>query len=199
VWRAIRTSLREAGFGPIRALNLEPLLAGIDVYVERVQREVLDLRDSSAGARVALVAHSMGGLVARASLRDVGAEAIDRIVTIGTPHHGSALARYAPGPAARQMRPDSPWLASLNAAQEGRLPVALTSIYSEDDNLIGPAHSAVLRGAELCGVRGLGHFGLLRSRSVIAQVIAALNRADAGGVGADGTRADSKPRSAARR
>ncbi|MBS0581253.1 MAG: hypothetical protein JSR36_18510 [Proteobacteria bacterium] len=48
-----------------------------------------------AGARVALVAHSMGGLVARAALNEPGTAHVERAVLLGTPHLGSFAAVQA--------------------------------------------------------------------------------------------------------
>jgi len=174
IWRGLQRTLGAAGFAPMRALNLSPLLADIDEYARQVARELSVLRTEARGARVAILAHSMGGLVARAALSSAD-DAVSRIVTIGTPHHGSVLARYIPGAAARQMLPGSAWLERLNAASERR-PTPITSIYSADDNLVAPAGSAVLANAELCAVQDVGHFGLLHSPRVLNCVLAALKR-----------------------
>ena len=68
-----------------------------------------------------IVAHSMGGLVARAYLRRHGGAQVARVITLGTPHHGTALANLAPGSNARQMsRPGgqpNAWLAQLAASE----------------------------------------------------------------------------------
>jgi pimeloyl-ACP methyl ester carboxylesterase len=50
---------------------------------------------ASAGGRVALVAHSMGGLVARMALARPGAEHVERVVLLGTPNCGSFAAVQA--------------------------------------------------------------------------------------------------------
>ncbi|HUA90889.1 MAG TPA: hypothetical protein VL994_15720 [Steroidobacteraceae bacterium] len=50
---------------------------------------------SLAPARVALVAHSMGGLVARAALADAGVAGVERVVLLGTPNRGSFAAVQA--------------------------------------------------------------------------------------------------------
>jgi hypothetical protein len=49
----------------------------------------------AAGARVAIVAHSLGGLVARAALALPGAGKVERVVFLGTPHRGSFAAVQA--------------------------------------------------------------------------------------------------------
>ncbi|HSY05053.1 MAG TPA: hypothetical protein VK803_03845 [Steroidobacteraceae bacterium] len=50
---------------------------------------------SLAGARVALVAHSMGGLVSRAALAHPGTQHVERVVLLGTPNSGSFAAVQA--------------------------------------------------------------------------------------------------------
>ncbi len=178
VWTRWRRWLRAAGFGPIRAVDLEPVFADIDAHAERVAGELRVMQQHAGGARVAIVAHSMGGLVARAALRLVGPRVVSRIVTVASPHHGTRIAslfrRVAP---LRQMRIDSDWLRSLNAAQEGTLEAILTSIYSLEDNLVIPAGSASLRGARRIELRGIGHLGLLGSSKVRDHALTALSDA----------------------
>ncbi len=174
IWQPWLGRLQAEGFRPIHVMDLEPPLADIDVHVSRVKRELRALQKASGGHKVDIVAHSMGGLVARAALRRVGADVIGHIVTIGSPHHGTRLAqlfRWAP---LRQMCVDSPWLNRLNAARQGVPPVLLTCIYSLEDNLVVPARSAVLEGAQALELRGIGHVGLLSSRKVIESTLAAL-------------------------
>jgi pimeloyl-ACP methyl ester carboxylesterase len=69
----------------------------------------------------------------------------------------------------------SMWLNALNSAQEGRLGVPVTSIYSLEDNLVVPAESARLQGAELHELRGVGHLAMLRSRCVLDRVLSILS------------------------
>jgi pimeloyl-ACP methyl ester carboxylesterase len=177
VWGRLRKRLGAAGFAPIRAPDLEPLGGDIEAWCACAQRELLAIQRQCHGAPVAIVAHSMGGLVARSLLASVAPDVISGIVTVASPHHGTVLARCLPLAGARQMRPDSRWLATLNAAQEGQLDVPLTSIYSREDSLLVPAQSAVLRGAGSRELQGLGHFGILRSPRALDAIISALSRA----------------------
>lgn len=177
VWRALEQRLQAEALVPIGAVNVEPLLDDIECQARRVEPAVLELQRQCHGARVALIGHSMGGLVARALLRRVGAGVISRIVTIGSPHHGTTFARRLPWPATRQMSPDSSWLQALNAAQEGQFGVPVTCVYSLEDNLIAPARSAQLGGAVRHELRCLGHFGLLNSRRSLDAIVAALRPA----------------------
>ncbi len=171
VWRWLQRRLRRSGFVCVCCPNLEPLRADIDRLAETLEREVLKLHRMCEGARVTIIAHSMGGLAARAMLRTLGPKVIRQIITLATPHHGAPFARVLSWPCARQMCPGSAWLTALNAAQEGKWRVPLTSIYSLDDNLVQPARSSALLGAQSFEMRGLGHFGLLVSRRALDRVM----------------------------
>jgi predicted alpha/beta hydrolase family esterase len=174
IWRPLIERLAARGFAPVRTIDLEPLFGDLDSYAARVVQELRDLQQRGNGAPVAIVAHSMGGLVARAALRSLAPGTISRIVTIASPHHGTTIARLFRAFPTRQMRPESPWLSALNASQEGQLPIPVISIYSLHDNLIVPARSAVLEGARSHALRGLGHLSLLRARESLDCTLAAL-------------------------
>ena len=178
MWGALQERLRAAGFAGVAAVNLEPLLADIELQAASAHAELLALHRCH-GARVTIIAHSMGGLVARVLLRDLGPEVIGRIITVASPHHGTALVAGLPWPAARQLARASPWLCALNALQEGRFSVPLISLYSLEDNLIAPAHSACLRGAELHELRGVGHLGMVSAPPALDRVMMVLRAAGA--------------------
>jgi pimeloyl-ACP methyl ester carboxylesterase len=177
IWRPLEVRLQAAGFAPVHTVNLEPLCADIDLQARRLGPELLRLRQKSDGARVAIVTHSMGGLVVRSFLRTAGSDMISRVITLAAPHHGTRLARGLPCPATRQMLPGSPWLRALEAWEEGHFSVPFVSIYSPEDTLVGPAHSARLPGAQVHAIRGVGHLGILSSRPALDCVMAALQNA----------------------
>lgn len=174
VWRPLLARLAAAGAGPVRAVSLQPLFAAMDTHAAQLRGELEALAASGAAAPVTIVAHSMGGLVARAALRTAPPGLIGRIITLGTPHHGTSLACWFGWPSTRQMCPGSDWLAQLNASQEGRLGIPVTTLYSLDDNYIVPAASARLDGARNIEFQGLGHLGLLTANAVLDRVISEL-------------------------
>jgi pimeloyl-ACP methyl ester carboxylesterase len=177
VWGALRRRLSIEGYGPIETPDIEPLLGDLDHQARAVEPTLRALQARGSGAGVLIVAHSMGGLVARALLRDVGSQAIRGIITVATPHHGTVFARGLPGRATRQLARGSPWLGALNAAQEGRFGVPVTSIFSSDDNLVAPAESARIDGADNRVLSGVGHLGMLSSGSALDGIMAAVARA----------------------
>jgi hypothetical protein len=113
----------------------------------------------------------MGGLACRAYLRRHGTEKVARLITLGSPHHGTLLAPMGLGPNARQMRTDSPWLKALVAP----LPPAAVSIYSCHDNYVFPQQAcSTLEGAANVAIGGVSHLGMAFSPRVLDHLMAAL-------------------------
>jgi len=174
-WTKLSRQLARAGIVH-KAIDLEPINADIEEFVPLVEQAITELCARTGSDRVILVAHSMGGLVARAWLRHYGAARVARIITIGTPHHGTALANLAAGANARQMsRVDgtpSGWLAQLAASETPETRALITSIYSHHDNIVAPQASAQLPGARNIAFGGIGHVALASDARVLRQLLA---------------------------
>jgi triacylglycerol esterase/lipase EstA (alpha/beta hydrolase family) len=135
---------------------------------------------AARGQAPLLLCHSMGGLVARSALalgrREGRPTPCAGIVTLGTPHHGCALARFGGGHNARQMRFASAWVHALAASESARDRATWVSIFSWHDSISGPAGTAWLEHADNVPFAGIGHVSLLRDPRVAAAAIAALGR-----------------------
>ena len=160
------------------SIDMEPLLAGIDDFVPQVARAIDSLCAASGAARVIVVGHSMGGLVARAYLRAHGDARIAHVFTLGTPHHGTALAERAPGANALQMRrwdrnaaAGVAWLETLAASESPRTRALLTSIYTHHDNIVSPQSSSWLPGARNIDIGGVGHVALGSNSRVLRRLL----------------------------
>jgi len=142
------------------AVDLEPPGAAIDDFVPQVHAAVERLRAATGSEQIILLGHSMGGLVARAYLRRHGHAHIAAVVTLGTPHHGTALAHFGPGSNAAQMRRGSEWLGLLHASEANLQRMLICSIYSVHDNIVAPQDSSELPGARNLVFGAIGHVAL---------------------------------------
>ena len=115
------------------------------------------LRRAAGAERITLVCHSMGGLAARTYLRRHGHHAVQRVVTIDTPHHGTVFATLGHGPNARQMRNACEFVRKLAEDDE---PVEFVCFASQHDNLIVPRDNQVLAGAEAVWFERIGHLAM---------------------------------------
>jgi triacylglycerol esterase/lipase EstA (alpha/beta hydrolase family) len=116
----------------------------------------------------------MGGLAARAWMRACPGTRVARLVTLGTPHHGTVLANLGLGANAVQMRRDSPWLQALEAAETGDQRARIVSIYTHHDNIVAPQDSSELAGARNVAFGGVGHVALGSNPGVLAEVLRVL-------------------------
>jgi triacylglycerol lipase len=141
----------------------------VEALALRLKRE-LDSR--IRGGRIDIVAHSMGGLVARWYLQQLGgARRVDRLITLGTPHCGTHAANFLPSALVRQLTPHSPFIRHLNTlpAPEG---VQVTSIMAGRDLLVQPSEAAGCPFGQRLDFPDLGHVELLFR----PQVFSAVNR-----------------------
>jgi triacylglycerol esterase/lipase EstA (alpha/beta hydrolase family) len=170
VWFTMRRYLARHGVGAVYTINYSPPYGDIEHFAEQLGAKIESVCAVTGAARVLLVCHSMGGLVARAYVRQRGPARIKRIVTIGTPHHGSVFARGVIGRCLAQMRPGNAWLAELNRDESKPSAVPITSIWSRHDSLVAPQASGELACAENVAVVGVGHNALLGNTRVFDHV-----------------------------
>lgn len=166
---------------PFMALSLEPPFGSIDACATQVDRAVTALTEATGRAPI-IVAHSMGGLVARAWWRASAARGeaprVHHVITLGSPHQGTWLARWAYTVNGRQMRQASPWLQSLAAEEPAERAAAFSCFYSNCDNIVFPAHTATLPGARAHFVPGIPHVALVTDPGVRGQVMALIEAMD---------------------
>lgn len=166
-WWPMKRFLRSRGFDDLFTLDLEPLLGSIEGFARQVAARVEQIQRSTGARQIILVAHSMGGLAARCYVqRYGGADAVAKLITLGSPHHGTEHARLVGGEDVRQMRPGSRWLGKLNEGESQPAPVPITSIYSCQDNIIAPQTSPVLSHAKNIPLAGVGHLAMTFSKQV---------------------------------
>ncbi|HET8585126.1 MAG TPA: alpha/beta fold hydrolase [Casimicrobiaceae bacterium] len=192
VWTRFARFLRRQGIDGVYSLSYGPPLASIESFAAQLAAKIDDIIAATNARSVAIVAHSMGGLVTRAYLRRHGHARIARVLTIGSPHHGSMFAWFFPGVSLAQMRPGNDWLAELNRL---RLDPALrfVSLWSWHDSMVAPQTSSELPGAVDVVLRGVGHNALLGDDSVFAfalgEIVAAREEAQRAPTRASGARA----------
>lgn len=175
LWNGWLRRLREQGHACV-ALNLEPAFGSIDDYADAIETALRRLQQSTGMAPV-IVAHSMGGLALRAWWRRHGggdAMRLHRAFTLGSPHAGTVMAGLGPATNARQMRRGSAWLQALAAEEAQDFRARLVCYYSNADQVVCPAGSAVLAGAVVRYKPGLGHLRLVFDEGVFADLLAEL-------------------------
>lgn len=158
--------------------------AALDAYADGV-------RAQTGAARVDLVGHSQGGLVARSYVKDFGgASEVDSLITLGTPNTGTYVANLATFfgfgdclsvVACEQMSIGSSYLNALNAGDDTVGAVRYTTFRTANDELVRPVSNATLgdgavnvRVQDRCWGRFVGHVGLILDGAVYSGIRQAL-------------------------
>lgn len=178
LWNPWLKRLRENGT-PFCAVNLEPPWASIDDYAGTIDAAIHRLHHAT-GQPVLVVAHSMGGLAVRAWLRRSNAyHLVQHVITIGSPHHGTWLARFAVTPNGLQMRQKNDWLQALAAAETPTRRALFTCFFSHCDNIVFPASTASLVGAQNVHLPGCAHVDMARHETIFQELMRRLEVAQA--------------------
>jgi triacylglycerol esterase/lipase EstA (alpha/beta hydrolase family) len=180
IWNGWLRRLRQRGI-PHLAIDLEPAFAFIDAYADRVEAAVARMAEATGGRAPVVVAHSMGGLAVRAWLAvepGRNASRVHRLFTIGSPHRGTKLARFARSANGRQMRTDSDFLAALAARETAATRARFICYWSDCDNVVFPSTNATLDGADNRGLTGWAHVHLVDHPAIFEAVLDAVAEPD---------------------
>jgi triacylglycerol lipase len=160
----------------------------LDAQAVALARTVDAVLTRTKAATVDVVGYSAGGVVARLWVRDHGGVSkVRRVVTLGSPQHGTELATLAgsalPGAcptACQQLATGSDLLDGLNAGDETPAGPTWVSIWTTHDDVVLPPASASLAGAldltvqSVCPDDDVRHSGLPTDPQVQALVVAFL-------------------------
>lgn len=174
VWDSLVAPLTRAGH-PVLRIDLEPLFISLDQYAPLLQQAVERLCQQTGAKEVALVGHSMGGLVIRAWMRAHGHQRVALAITLGSPHAGTLADRHPLTPNGKQMLWRSDWLHTLandeSPATRQRIRLGL----SPSDTIVYPQREQVLPGAAVTVFENLGHMELVLNEHVIQWVLQQLD------------------------
>jgi triacylglycerol lipase len=153
------------------ALDLEPAFGSIDDYVHAIESAAQRVQ-AATGRSPVIIGHSMGGLAIRAWLASGlpwanSAEPAYKVVTIGTPHKGTWLARFSQLINGRQMQLNSSWIQSLEGKEQNRRPVEFICYFSDCDNIVYPVLCATKDGAQNTMVRSRGHVDMVNDAQLM--------------------------------
>jgi triacylglycerol lipase len=174
MWAQFVKRLDRAQISPVFTHTLTPPFGDIETFSLQLHERIEAICNATGQAEVIIIAHSMGGLVARQYMVTHGSARIAKLITLGSPHHGTRLAVVGVGKCSAQMRTNSMWLAALTEKEKPIVKPLTTSIYTINDDLAYPPESARLDWAENVEVNRVGHVGLLYSPAIATLVISEL-------------------------
>ncbi|GAA2971338.1 MULTISPECIES: lipase family alpha/beta hydrolase [Streptomyces] len=175
VFVLLRRSLARHGWHHLESLNYSPLTCDIRAAAELLGRHVEEIRARTGHSEIDIVGHSLGGLIARYYVQRLGGDRrVRTLVTLGTPHGGTAFAPLAGAhPIVRQMRSGSDLIEELRRPAPG-CRTRFISFWSELDRIMLPVETACVDHPDLDAlnvrVTGIGHLALPVHPAVAAAV-----------------------------
>lgn len=142
---------------------------GLERLAANLKRDI----DAEFGpaAPISIVSFSMGGLVSRYYLQDLGGAArCENLITISSPHHGTRAAFFYPSKGAREMRPGSEFLRGLEQTEHRLGGMKVASYRTPMDLVILPPESSIWDRADNLEFRVPMHPLMLNSKPVIADI-----------------------------
>jgi pimeloyl-ACP methyl ester carboxylesterase len=178
----LRRGLEGLSAGPFVTVSYHAFSPDIRAAA-RVLGEQVELAIArSPGRNAVVIGYSLGGLVARYYVQALGGDVhVPLVITLATPHGGTAAALLAPPhPLLRQLRPGSRLLAELAEPATG-CRTRFVAFYSDFDEVVIPASRGRIDHPDLEArnvlVPGVGHLTLPLHQPVIDQVRSLLTAA----------------------
>jgi len=182
VFTVLRRSLRRRGYGRVHTVNYSPFTSDVRTAARSLGRAVESLCEQTGYERVHVIAHSLGGVIARYHVQRLGGDArVHTLVTLGAPHGGTQAAHLLPLRLGRQLRPGSDLVEELSRpVYECR--TRFVAVWSDLDQLVYPKRNARIEHPDLdvhnVLLRGVGHTSLPIHVGVAREVVRTLAHLD---------------------
>jgi triacylglycerol lipase len=175
VWDTAATTFQNAGYPSSRVFRFQYNYNQSNVTSARqLQTFVNNVLASTGAGKVDLVNHSMGGLVTRYYVKNLGGTAVvDQWASLAGANHGTQTANLCALFAAscREMTPGSAFLQQLNAGDETPGAVAYRTWSSACDGVIIPFSSTALAGATNTDAGCVAHTSFPSDPTVLSQLV----------------------------
>lgn len=127
-------------------------------------------KDLPSGARLHLVGHSMGGLVARYFAQEIGDPRVLQTISLASPFAGVKRAALLGFGGARDLDPQSELLRRIRLGSSNTPQIPHLSIIAASDVIVPAPISHALPGGEVLVMEGRGHNALLFDAEVAGHI-----------------------------
>jgi len=175
----IKRKMDEDAWQNIFTVNYATRHGSLYRMLDPLAKRVEQILEETRAKQIDIIAHSLGGIIARLYATGIGRGNVKNLITLGTPHQGTKLSLFLkgvyPGTLSSDLRSGSYFLKDLS---ERKLPTntKLTSIYTPHDILIWPKGNCRATGLPKKSISNVemdhvGHMGLLYDDLVLETIM----------------------------
>jgi predicted alpha/beta hydrolase family esterase len=173
-WLPLELRLRRAGVVNVDAIAYNPTTRSLPTIARALVSRSREAMARTGTDHVDLVGHSLGGIVLRYAIQELGMAAhVRTAVTVATPHQGTRVASLGCGGLAATLRTNSPTLEGLRR-RAAVSDVRWVAYYSDCDLIVRPDSARltepVLQAVNV-NVPDVGHLGILRAPQFLDSVV----------------------------
>jgi len=171
-WWLMKRRLLAAGFSNLHTYQYNSFSGDFETAVEGMRRRLDTLLRGRPDGKVLLLGHSLGGLVCRAAVGDPRYwDRVAGLVTLGTPHGGSDMARFGTNAMSRGLIPGRDIPKMADAAVDVHCPKL--AIYNFADDYVFPMETLLPKrpGWEEVECSPMGHVWMLYSSEVAGMIV----------------------------
>ncbi|QJB56522.1 alpha/beta fold hydrolase [Pseudodesulfovibrio sp. zrk46] len=171
-WRTMIRRFRKAGFSNLHTYQYNSFSGDFPTAVEGLRQRMDELLRHSPTGKIALVGHSLGGLVCRTAAGDPRHwDRVAALVALGTPHGGSDLARFAMNTMGRGLIPGAEIMEIADSVVPAKCPKL--AIYNYSDDYVFPLKTLIPpnQGWEERLCSPMGHVWMLYSNEITGMLI----------------------------
>ncbi len=177
---SLKHRMQKEGWDNIHTFNYSTTRGNVLQMVEMLAKKVQEILDTTSASQIDIVAHSLGGLVARTFMSlGEGRGKVNKLITLGTPHQGTHLSIFTKGFARAALDGDlkvNSYLIKLLSSTALPRGSELVSIYSPFDWTISPGENGAAVGVPESSIKNVrldyvGHAGLLYSNEAFEAIV----------------------------
>jgi triacylglycerol lipase len=158
------------------APTLKPIDAKFGIEDLAIKLNTYILNNLEANSKFALIGFSMGGIICRYYLQELGGiKRVEKLITISSPHHGSYMSYFYPGKGIKQLRPRSELLKNLETKELLLKSLNLFSYRTPFDLMIIPNKSSVLDIATNKRFVSIMHSSMLVNSKLTLEIVKQLS------------------------
>jgi len=135
-----------------------PVGPGVKVLARQLRELLCELPD---GVRIHLVGHSLGGVVARYFVQQLGDPRVIQTISMATPFAGVRRADWLRVAIGKDLAPSSPLLRQLRLSSLRRLALPHLSLIADRDSILSAPRAHALPRGDVAVVHNCGHNALL--------------------------------------